>query len=213
MVLDRTRKELLYSFYVIFHPFKGFWDIKHEKEGSLNTAMVILGFFILVTGLAPYFTEWLYNSSRDPLRYNAVWTMAGYTAAFFMFCVSNWCFTCLSDGEGTFKDICVNTAYSLVPFILIKFVQILLSHILVLAELPLYTLLSGLAMVWTGGLVVFGLLVAHQYTLAKTLVVCAATLVGMIAMAYIGVLFFSLIQQLLAFFTILAGEIRLIYGR
>jgi hypothetical protein len=212
MVLDRTRKELLYAFYVIFHPFKGFWDIKHEREGSLTTAMVILGVFILVTGLSPYFTEWLYNSYQDPLRYNAVWTMAVYTAAFFMFCVSNWCFTCLSDGEGTFKDICVNTAYSLVPFILIKILQILLSHILVLAEFPLYYLLSGLALVWTGSLVVFGLLVAHQYTLTKTLVVCAATLVGMIAMAYVGVLFFSLIQQLLAFFTILIGEIRLIYG-
>lgn len=212
MELKRTRKELLYSLYVMFHPFKGFWDIKHEREGSFSTAMLILGVFVLLTGLSPYFLEWLYSPYWDPLRYNAVWTIAGYTAAFFMFCLSNWCFTCLSNGEGTFKDICVNTAYSLVPLILITFLQILLSHLLVLTELPLYNLLTSLGLVWSGGLVVFGLLVAHQYTLAKTLVVCAATLVGMIAMAYIAVLFFTLIQQLLAFFAILIGEIRLYYG-
>ena len=25
-------KNLRYAFYLLFHPFKGFWDIKHEKK-------------------------------------------------------------------------------------------------------------------------------------------------------------------------------------
>ena len=39
-MIDRTEivKGLRYSTYVIFHPFKGFWDLKHEKKGNLESA-------------------------------------------------------------------------------------------------------------------------------------------------------------------------------
>ena len=32
-------KELRYSLYLTTHPFKGFWEIKHENRGSLRTAV------------------------------------------------------------------------------------------------------------------------------------------------------------------------------
>ena len=35
-------KQLKYSFTLIFHPFDGFWDLKHEKRGSAKAALVIL---------------------------------------------------------------------------------------------------------------------------------------------------------------------------
>ena len=31
-----------YSRHVIFHPFDGFWDLKHERRGSVSAATVIL---------------------------------------------------------------------------------------------------------------------------------------------------------------------------
>ena len=35
-------KELLYAFHVMLHPFDGFWDLKHEKRGSVRAASTIL---------------------------------------------------------------------------------------------------------------------------------------------------------------------------
>ena len=29
-----------YAFYVLFHPFDGFWDLKHEKKGTIRAAAV-----------------------------------------------------------------------------------------------------------------------------------------------------------------------------
>ena len=36
------KEELLYAFHVIFHPFDGFWDLKHEKRGGVRGATVSL---------------------------------------------------------------------------------------------------------------------------------------------------------------------------
>ena len=44
------KEELLYCFHVMRHPFDGFWDIKHEKRGSMRAALV----FIIITFVAFY---------------------------------------------------------------------------------------------------------------------------------------------------------------
>ena len=40
-------QELIYVFHVIFHPFDGFWDLKHEKRGSFRAAITIFGMVII----------------------------------------------------------------------------------------------------------------------------------------------------------------------
>ena len=39
-------EELLYMFHLVFHPFDGFWDLKHEKRGSVRAAATILALTI-----------------------------------------------------------------------------------------------------------------------------------------------------------------------
>ena len=50
-------KELRYSLYVTVHPFKGYWEIKHERKGSLRTAGILLTLYILVSVLSGYCTS------------------------------------------------------------------------------------------------------------------------------------------------------------
>ena len=38
-------KTLRYSLYVIFHPFDGFWDLIHERRGSIGAATAIFIMF------------------------------------------------------------------------------------------------------------------------------------------------------------------------
>jgi hypothetical protein len=38
---------------------------------------------------------------------------------FIVWCVSNWSITTLIDGEGSFKDIYITTAYALLPLIIL----------------------------------------------------------------------------------------------
>jgi len=41
-------QELLFAFHLMVHPFDGFWDLKHEKRGSVRGGTTILGVAILV---------------------------------------------------------------------------------------------------------------------------------------------------------------------
>ena len=44
---SRYVQSLKYAFYVITHPFDGFWDLIHEKRGSLAAAHTFLVLFLL----------------------------------------------------------------------------------------------------------------------------------------------------------------------
>lgn len=208
MTRAQLGKELRYSFYIPLHPFKGFWDLKHEKQGSFFTGMCILALTLLVSVFSAYFTEWSFNSIYLPV-YNLFTTIFTGLGLFFGWCTSNWCFTCLNDGEGTLKDICTVTAYALVPYLLVQILAIPLSHFLVLREASMYTLLISFGTIWTGFLIVFSTLVVHQYSFTKTLMVCVVTVIGMAVMVYIGLLMLNLLQMIAAFFTTLINELRI----
>ena len=46
------KEELLYSFHTMFHPFDGYWDLKHEKRGSIRASVI----FLIITVVAFYYS-------------------------------------------------------------------------------------------------------------------------------------------------------------
>lgn len=48
-IVKRNLHALRYALYVIFHPFDGFWDIKHEQRGTATAATIILFLYQLLT--------------------------------------------------------------------------------------------------------------------------------------------------------------------
>lgn len=206
--MRQTLLELKYAIYLIRHPFKGFWDIKYEKKGSLKTAVLLLIMAIGTKILSILYTGYLFGGKKS-VSYNLLNTIVTFLLLYFLWCISNWCLTCLSDGKGTFKDICIAAAYALVPFILIRLFLIPVSNLLVLREQVFYNMLSNLAYIWVGFLLVTGVLVTHQFTLTRTVVMVLFTLAGMAAIGFLIILFFNLIQQVLGFVSIVMDEILL----
>ena len=199
-------KELKYALFLIFHPFKGFWGIKHENKGSMRIAMILLGIFTLLQLAARQFTSYIFNEN-DTLSFNVVKEIAIIFLIFGLWAASNWCLTCLMDGEGNFRDIVKATSYALIPMIVFGIPLILLSYALTAREGSIYMFLYYLPQIWTGSLLVLGTMTTHQYTLARTLLTTVMTLLGMAVMAFIGLLFFNLIQQILGFGVNLYKEI------
>lgn len=204
--MKQTIKELRYAWYMSRHPFRGFWEIKHEKEGSMKTAVILMVAAIIVQILSALFTGFLFGGGNT-VHYNFISTIIGFLAIFFAWCIANWCLTCLNDGEGTFKDIVMATAYALVPYIVLQLAAVILSNFFILREQTFYDMIVNVSYVWTGLLLVASVIVTHQYTLTRALVVCVFTVVGMMAIAYLGLLFFNLLQQVMGFGSILIDEI------
>lgn len=140
--LPPVGKELRYAFYLLFHPFKGFWDIKHEKKGSLLTAGILLIAFLLSQICSSLYTGYLFSDGGLD-DFNLFRELFKWFFLFFGWCLSNWCLTCLFDGEGTFGDIFKATAFALVPMTVFSFALIPLSHFFVLTEATLYSMLMN----------------------------------------------------------------------
>ncbi len=190
-------EELMYGFWVIFHPFDGFWDLKHEKRGSMRGAITYLILTILAFTYNDIGAPYLVNPYGT---YSSLFTTAlGVLVPFVLWCVANWCLTTLFDGEGSFKDIVVATGYALVPIPLMMFPFTIAMNVLLLNELSLATMFITIGFVWTGLLIFVGSMITHDYSIAKNLLMCISSLVGMAFIMFIGVLFSSLFTRIVSF--------------
>lgn len=188
------KDNLKYSFYVIFHPFDGFWVLKREKKVNNITVVIILASMIILLGLKQQFTGFIINYSINS-PFNMLFQIETVLIPFFLWCISNWSITTLVDGEGTFKDIVVTTSYSLIPIILFNFPLILVSRFINLEESQMYNLLLSISLVWSGFLLLTGIMTIHQFSMKKTILTIAIAIVGMVIIAFLILLFFGLISQ------------------
>lgn len=206
--MKKRIKELRYALYLTVHPFKGFWDIKYEKEGSLTTAIILMIATVIVQITADLKTGYLFRGYVSA-NYNMIDTITSSLFLFFSWCIANWCLTCLSDGKGTFKDIVTFTAYSLTPYIIIQTIMIVASNMFILREEVFYNMLENLSYVWVVFLLISGMLTTHHFTLLRTLAVALFTVIGMIVIALLIVMVFAMFQQVVSFASIVFEEFML----
>ena len=204
--LSRILKGLQYSLYLIFHPFKGFWDLKHEKKGNVYSAWVIVCLLSVLLILRRQFTGFILNFNKQN-EMNVFVEILSVLAPLGLWCLSNWCITTLVDGEGSLKDIFITTAYALTPVVLINIPMLLLSNVMILEETVFYTVLDALSALWAALLILIGIMTVHQFTMPKTIATIAVAVVGMIIILFLILLFVSIIQQIVSFVDLLWTEI------
>ena len=144
--LARYLDTLKYAKYVIFHPFDGFWDLVHEKRGSLAAAHTWLALFLITYVLKLMHTSFQFITA--PIQYiNVYERIASLLLPFLILCIANWAASTLFDGKGRFKDIYMAMCYALVPYVIIQLPLILVSNILTFDEGSFYTVLMSLSLV------------------------------------------------------------------
>lgn len=198
-------EEIMYGFWVIFHPFDGFWDLKHEKRGSVRGAFFYIGMTILAFTYKSVGSSYLVNPYNSYM--NILATITSIMVPFMLWAAANWCLTTLFDGEGSFKDIFIATGYALVPIPLFMFPITICTHFLTTAEVSILNLLLTFSFIWVGLLIVFGSMVTHDYTFGKNLIMCVCTIVGMAFIMFVAVLFSGLANNIVSFVTAIVVEI------
>ena len=199
------KEELCYVFHVMFHPFDGFYDLKHEKRGSVRAAI----FFLLLAVASLFYRSVGSGYVMNPRgQYSTVFMQ--FLVVFIpvlLFAIANWCLTTLFDGEGSFKDIFVAIGYSVLPIPLTIIPTTIFSNFVVSSETNLLTLFTTLGFIWAGFLIFFGMMVTHDYTMSKGFVTTLGTIVGMVFIMFIGILFTSLVMDIMTFVTDITSEI------
>lgn len=200
-------KTLKYGFYVITHPFDGFWGLRRENKGSIAAAFTFVILTILTFTIEKQNTGFLFNLNRLS-ELNVMVDIITVLLVYVLWCVANWCTTSLMEGKGRMQDILIAVGYSLLPIILLRLPMVVMSHMITSSEGSFYYVLGTLSYLWAGFLIFTGTMVIHQYSVGKTIVTCAITVLGMAILMFIGLLFFNVIQQMVTFVVTIYRELR-----
>ncbi|GAB2545523.1 YIP1 family protein [Gracilibacillus alcaliphilus] len=197
-----------YPFYVTVHPFNGFWELKYEHSKRINLiiSFIILFLLIMTNTLSSQYSGFVVNL-YNPEEMNSLMEVVTVIVPVMFWCVANWSLTTLLDGEGKFAEIFIATCYALTPLILINLPWVFLSNFISLQEATFYYLSQSLAVIWFIFLLFIGNMTVQQFTPSKTVLTILLTLVAMGFIAFLCLLFFSLIQQIIAFLTVIYQEI------
>lgn len=197
------KEEVLYAFHLLVHPFDGFWDLKHEKRGSIRGAVFWLVLAVISFTYESVGTAYLFGGAGGTFISTAI----SLLLPVMLWVTSNWCLTTLFDGEGSYKDIFIATCYSLIPIPFFIIPKTILTHVFSLNEAGLISLLASLVWVWVGILVFFGMMITHGYSLFKNFVTVIATIVGIAVLMFVILLFTGLITKIIGFISSIVTEL------
>ncbi len=199
-------QELIYGFYVIFHPFDGFYDLKHEHRGSVRASLVFLAVAVLTFFYQGVGQGYVLNPTG---KVTTIMTqLISVAVPLFLFVLANWCLTTLFDGEGSFKDIFIASSYSLLPLPLLIIPATIASNWVSSSEASIITFIGTIAFIWVGILLFFGTMVTHDYSMFKNLIIILCTIVAMAVIVFIVLLFSMLLSKLVSLVTNLITEIQ-----
>lgn len=195
---SKLGKGLDFAKYCSFHPFDGFWVLKREKRGNLLTANVLVVLFLIIYVVNIQFCGYLFMDGQ-PEEQTTLVSFIAAVVLMICYCIGNWCFTSLMDGMGTMKDIYISMAVSLRPYVSLGLILMVLSHVLSLEEAFLYSTLNTILLIWVLALMIFGMMMTHDYMLGEGMKSVVLTIIGIALIIFLALMFFNLIDDMVNF--------------
>ncbi len=197
---------LKFALYCVSHPVDGFWDLTHEKRGSLQAANTIL-FLTLVARIASLrYTSFLFMKVYWE-GINIFLYIASILFPLSLWVVGNWALTTLFDGKGRLGHVYMATCYALTPYVLVQFPLMIFSNFVTVEEGGFYAVMYMLSRVYSGILIVVAMGQIHEYSAGKNLLFTVASLFAMLVMIFLLFIFFSMTTQGVAYFVSLIREL------
>jgi sugar lactone lactonase YvrE len=200
------KEELCFSYYTMFHPFDGYYELKRDHHGGMRGALVIFGLAIFNYLFREFASGYMVTGTvwKRISLYDALMTV-GFVII--LWTVANWALTTLMDGKGKMRDIFIATCYSLMPMILLGIPATILSNYATSSELQFIYFLNNLGLYWTVFLIFFGILTTNEYSLSKNILTTLLSLIGMGFIAFIGILFINVLNEMWEFGRTIISEI------
>ena len=196
-----------YGFHVIIHPFDGFWVLKHHRRKSWQAATIILLLVLIATFVRMQMSGFLFMGN-DPEQRNVLMGFVSTLVPLAMWVVVNWSVTTLFDGKGKMKEIYIFSCYALLPMALINLPMALISHFLSIDEAVFMSVAMMATDAWCLWLMLSGGAVVHDYTMFKSVITAVCTVLGIAAAAFLILVIYSSLSQLVNFFVTIGMEIK-----
>ncbi len=189
-----TNAKLKLMLQVPFHPFQCFEDLKYRKLGSLKIAIVITVLFYVSSVLNVTSSGFLYSTTL--LRnYNSLFTLASTVGLLLLWSLCNWLVCIMFSGKGSFKEVYVSTAYTLVPWILFSFIKVIISNFLPLSSSGIIGGIETVLLIYTLFLICIAMMKIHEYDFFKFLLTGLVIIFFMLLVVFVIMMCAILLKQ------------------
>ena len=193
-------------FSTALHPSNSFTDIKEKGLGSIPLCLLLLVLYYVVTVMKSIAGGFMFTN-YDPASFNSILVLVRSVGLVVLWIVANWMVSTLLGGKGKMKEIIIVTCYSLQPLILSGIIHIVLTNVLLPVEASFLGILSTLAIIYFGIMLVNGMLKIHDYSIGKFVWTTFLTVLGMAIIVFLLIMLVILIQQFGAFIVTLVTEV------
>lgn len=205
----RLVDDFLFMFRFIKQPADSFYYIKKDLRGSLTFAFLLYLWVVVARILSLYLTGFIFSPYPSPAWIPVETEVAYAILALLLWNAANYLVATISDGEGRLRDVVIGSAYSLFPYALFALPIALLSNLLTLNEIFLYTFSTQLMWFWTGLMLFIMVKEIHNYSLSETIRNILTTLFTMAMFLLTGYILYVLFNQLYEFILAIIQEIGL----
>ena len=201
--------DLVFMFRFIKQPADSFYYIKKNLRGSLRFAVIIYALVVVLRVAILYVTGFIFNSYVSLSDIKPLNEIIYTVLALFIWNAANYLISTISDGEGRIKDVVIGTAYSLFPYVLFALPIALLTRVLSLNEVFIYSLGQNLIYAWVGLMLFIMVKEIHNYSFGETLKNILLTIFTMGLFLLTGYILYVLFNQLFDFISAILQEVRL----
>ena len=201
-------KGLKYSFTIMAHPIRGFYEMRFEKQGNIFSCLILVVLLILAFVCQSQYTGFIFNET-NPKEFNVIRQICNVLIPLLLWCVANWSITVLMDGEGRFRDIFMAACYATMPYSVTTLIAVLLSRVLVAEEATFISMLSAIGVVLSLMLLFSGMVTIHQFSVRKAIFALIMTVAAMVFIAFLAVLFLSIVDDMLSYIRGICVELQL----
>ena len=191
---------------IMSHPIVGYTEFKEDKKGKLSVAIGMVLIYALLT-IIRYNADGIVINAKDPTKFNSIQLLIYTVVPLIVLSVANWSITTLMNGKGNMKQIITMGGYSYFPLIVFGIINVILSNFVTVDEAQIITLLSVLSFVLMGYMIFMGLVVIHEYGVAKAILTIILTILATAVILFIALLIFDLSSQIYGFLYSLYKEI------
>ena len=194
-----------FGFYCITHPIDGFWDLTHEKRGTMAAANTILFATVFMRIISLKYTSFIFNDINWE-EVNILLYVATIIFPLALWVVGNWALTTLSDGKGRLNQVYMATCYGMLPYPIVQLFLMLFSNVVTVDEAGFYTTVGTITLVYCAILIICAMGQIHEYRAGKNIMFTIFSLFAILVEIFILLLFFSMISQGVAYIVSLVKE-------
>jgi len=196
-------KEMMY---ILMHPINGFEDMKQYKTGSLYAAGIVSLLWFFASLVHTQYTSPWFNAN-DTEKTNILLIFVSTVVLYIFFTISNWSICTLFDGEGSYIEIVIVTAYSLIPYVVSLFAVSIFSYFLSLDEYMFINVITSVGLLYSVIMLMIGMIQIHQYNFIRMGFALIVSVIGVFLILFLSFLMLMLIREIIEFFRTITNEL------